>query len=219
MLFQHYKKISLISTGLRWCSDVPIVGLKEPKGQKDSPDGPSQTKSSLELTMDSLIDEHLFYLPLPRYARTFEGPEPDASTIIKASSLSLFASEGAQDLSVIRDLYAEWYPCIDFLRDPNADIEAQACVLCLLVLDAKSLRNLSTFTGKFKHLAFEELKRETGHFTTFKDMLIKVNEHATLLNSAKSKTSEVAKPMDRKEKSDVQVSQSIQPDERPEAFC
>lgn len=166
-----------MSSALRWCSDVAI--LPQVSANKSI-----FTNTKLEDSMDLLIDEHLYFLPLPRFSRNFQGPEPDYETIVKAAKLSLFADlgEDLQDKSLdsIHKLYEEWYPCLDFLRDPSADLEAQACVLCLLVIDAKSLKSLHSFTGKFKHLAFEELKRETGHFTTFLDMLECVSKHAKL---------------------------------------
>jgi len=225
MLLRHSKKICLIDSALRWCSDIPV--------EKSISD---RTRDScLEDCMDSFIDAHLYFLPLPRFARAYDTTSASdftksikgldqESIIYKAALLTSFASELSLEskdtttvsLFKINELFLEHYPSLDCLRDSRIDLSFQACLLCLLALDAKSLKNLNVKKmtnnqrNTFTHLAFKEIKKDVGSFNTYIEMLQEVSRFLRAKQESEKALQE------SKETKDSSITEAIS--KEPEAY-
>lgn len=138
---KHDKQL-LKTTALRWCMERKSKAVGSPfmtyLTDAFKPSGPE-----LEATMDTFIDRHLWFLPVPRYLLDLdEDIEPDLNTIRNAvnEALVLVGHENLRPGAPVKemaDAVAKAYPTIDMLRDPQAPLDNQAAFLALLASDAK----------------------------------------------------------------------------------
>lgn len=127
-------------SGQRWISDGP----KEPPWR---PEGPASM-------LDHCLDQYLWFLPVPRFDRQFEGPGPDDIDLVYAAValLSALKAEGiVQAVHALDTDTAKWdpetiasltdecfraaVPLLEVLRDPDVPVENIKILVALMVLD------------------------------------------------------------------------------------
>ena len=186
--------VDLKETGLRWVSLGPIVDR-------------DYESEDLESQMDHLIDSHLWYLPIPRFSRSFSlvdiindtslGEEQIISTIEHGcksakdfNKIDIYAKGDIKGdikgLENCNSFFVEHFKHISVLRDTSVDTEKLAFVLGLMALDPVLLNKLPlTFYEKsnFINVASEAIKKDIGHsFEDALEMLSAIEKHLHLKN-------------------------------------
>jgi hypothetical protein len=147
---------------LRWISDKQIAQRKE--------------NGTLEEFMDTFIDKHLWYLPIPRFGRQIE-VEACREKIINGAVIALdticddkmsYVYNGQDPLVIVDTMYRIGWPHIAFLRRQGKRLlSSQAYVLCLTALNPRDLALVKKETiesQEFNLIARDIIQEETGSF-------------------------------------------------------
>ena len=142
-----------IDKSLRWCSDCPILT--------------ENSNNELGNSIDTFIDKHLWYLPLPRFSRTSES-DINIEVAMKAANYALkllcsdnmsYTDDKQEKLVILSHFFLIGWPHLTFLKKQGKRLlAAQAYVVCLMALNPTIMSKVSQST--IDSLAFIELAQQ-----------------------------------------------------------
>lgn len=158
------------TSALRWCSSEPSFE-------------PSFPNDDLQSQLDSFIDQWLYFLPLPRFARPFAFKDCDLKQcIIKSISaidFQLGTTDGPVSPEVIYECFLVMWPHLKSLRDSSFTIESHSLLACLMALDPLACLSLDLNvikSKKFPDYALAAIKEEC-EIDGSSNVLHQVSEH------------------------------------------
>lgn len=135
--------------------------------------------------MDAFIDEHLFFLPIPRFcasrAKQFIFKKSNEETIDTICQGHKFAMQFFSDKDSLKDSvdvqqiyeqYLTYFPHIKCLRDTKIDLDTLGHLLCLMALDPVQLQKMpltihqaDSFLNDVKIVVAQETKNKEADNT------------------------------------------------------
>jgi hypothetical protein len=161
------KEAFLKLSALRWCSDWPV-------------DTKMSLSDSLEAKMDHFIDQWLYFLPIPRYAREYFVTNADLGRCINLSLEALDfqkAKHGPVSCAIAYECFQVMWPHVSTLRDSRLSMESSSLLLCLMAIDPLACLSLdpkTVFTKSFPIVALEAIQEDV---TIKSDVLLDVHEY------------------------------------------